>query len=165
MRKRVAGTKLKSWEEVDGALRQVGLLEVQRAQIEAAMNLRIMEAKEHAMAQAEPLLEKKAMLELAMKEFAEEHRVDFGDRKSRPLTFGTVSFRISTRILIANVKKCVEMLKALGLRKYLIVKETPNKEEMSALDDATLAKVGARRKIEDAFGYEVDYEKLKEAAA
>ncbi|MDA8170289.1 MAG: host-nuclease inhibitor Gam family protein [Nitrospiraceae bacterium] len=161
MRKRVAASKLKSWDEVDDCLKFVGLIDLKLQQIEGELNIAVISAKEAAAKAAAPLIEKKELLELAMKEYAEEHREDFGDRKSRALTFGTVSFRVSTRILITNAKKCVEQLKALGLRKYLIIKESPNKDEMAALDDATLAKVGAKRKTEDAFGYEVDFEKLK----
>lgn len=162
-RKRIAGTRLDSWEGVDQALKSIGRLDIKLFDVEHDMNLKIIEAKEKAKRASEPLLEKKAALELAIKEFTEAHRDEFKKQRMRRLTFGSVSFRLSTKIIVRSAQKCVDALKSLGLGSYIRTKESPDKEAMKALDDETLKKVGARRKTEDAFGYEVDFEKIKEA--
>ena len=165
-RKRVAETKLKSWQEVDDVLRVVGLIDLKIQATETEMNEKIIAIKNEAKEKVESLKAKKDLLELSMKEYSSEHMLDFGDRKSMPLTFGTVSFRVSTAIrLIANAKRVVELLREHGLKKCIRIKEEPDKDQMAELDDATLRAVGARRKTEDAFGYEVNYEKLQEEAA
>jgi hypothetical protein len=44
------------------------------------------------------------------------------------------------------------------------VQEIPDKEKLKDLDDATLLQLGVRRQVKDVFGYDVNWEKIKEAA-
>ena len=165
MRKKVS-TKLKSWDDVDQTLRVIGEIDLLVQEQEARLNEAIMKAKQAAAQEAAFHLEQKKNLEASIRLFAEEHREDLGDRKSNPLFFGTVSFRKSTKIItIANLKRVLELLKVHGLKTYIRTKETVDKEAMGALDDVTLKQVGCRRKIEDVFGYAVDYERIKKGEA
>ena len=100
---------------------------------------------------------------MQLQAFCESRRAEFKG-KSRVLNFGTVSFRVSTKIVIRGVAACIQALKTLELAAYVRVKESLDKEKMKDLDDATLAQVGAKRQTEDAFGYEVNRERVKEAA-
>jgi phage host-nuclease inhibitor protein Gam len=110
-----------------------------------------------------PLQERKAALEMQLQAFCEGHKNEFKG-KSRTLNFGTVSFRQSTKIVIRGVQSCIEALKSLGLTDFIRTKEAPDKDKMKDLDDATLSQVGAKRQPEDVFGYEVDRERVREAA-
>lgn len=158
-RKRLENARLRSWDEVDEALKAIGQIDREVAALEAALNERIELLKENTKQQVQPRLYEKEYLELQIKEFCEAHREDMVG-KSRKLNFGTVSFRQSTRILIKGVENCLAALKERGLWQCITVKESPNKPEMQKLDDMTLAEVGARRDIRDVFGYEVDMEKV-----
>lgn len=163
-RKRIEGTVLDTWADADAALRELGAADIALAQVEGEMNERIMEAKADAANRSASLLAKKKGLEVALKEWAEANRADF-DGKSKRLNFGTLSFRLSTRVVIKKVENTLKLLKSFGLMDYVKVREEPFKEKMHELDDKMLAKVGAIRKVEDVFGYEVDIEKLQEVHA
>ncbi len=142
-RKRVEST-IKSWEGADRVLLEIGRLERQIEGYEANSQDAIEKIRAGTVALAKPLQEHKAALELQLQAFCEAHRGEFKG-KTRMLNFGTVSFRQSTKIVIRGIKTCIDALKGLGLKDYVRTKETPDKEKMKDLDDATLAQVGAKR--------------------
>lgn len=161
-RKRVESS-IKSWEEADYTLLEIGRLERLVESVEAQAQDGIEAIKEHSVQQVKPLQERKASLELQLQAFCEAHKGELKG-KSRVLNFGTVSFRQSTKIVIRGVQACIDALRKLGLKDYIRVKETPDKEKMKDLDDTVLGQVGAKRQPEDVFGYEVNRERVKEAA-
>ncbi|MDA8087323.1 MAG: host-nuclease inhibitor Gam family protein [Nitrospiraceae bacterium] len=156
MRKR-GQTGFKTWGDVDEALRQISIIELELTGIETRMNAKITEIKERARLASGPLEEKKTSLEAAMKEFAGRRRADFGGKKHIALAFGVVSFRLSTRLVIPDEKRTVECLKNLGLKNCIRVTEAPDRGKMAALDEETLSKAGAGRVKEDVFGYGIDF--------
>jgi phage host-nuclease inhibitor protein Gam len=156
-------TGIKDWEGADLALLNIGRLDRDLEKYEAQLQAAIEEAKQIAVRLSKPLQERKNRLVMDLKSFCEAHAGEMKG-KSRKLNYGTVSFRLSTRIVIKSIRACVAALKSLGLIECVMVKETPNKERLRELDDAILAQVYAQRVTEDAFGYEVDREKLQEAA-
>jgi phage host-nuclease inhibitor protein Gam len=161
-RKRVESS-VKDWAGVDQVLLEIGQIDRQIESAEAQAQEGIEAIRTEAVKLVKPWQEQKAALELQLRAFCEAHRGEIKG-KSKPLNFGTVSFRLSTKIVIRGVQACIDGLKALGLAAYVRVKEQPDKEKMKDLDDAILAQVGASRKTEDAFGYEVNRERVKEAA-
>lgn len=163
-RKRLSGTALESWDEVDRCLAEIGRIDRELGLLEAAQQESIDQVKAVTKAAAEPLQNKKLGLEMAIKEYAESNRAEFIKAKTRELTFGTVGFRLSTSVVIKRVADTVQALKDLNLRDCLIVKESPNKDAMRALPLETLHAVGASLKQEDAFGYEIKREALAEVA-
>lgn len=163
-RKRITGTTLESWDEVDRCLASIGSIDRELGLLEAAQQEQIDLTKASTKAAAEPLQNKKLGLEMAIKEFAEANRAEFIKVKNRELTFGTVGFRLSTSVVIKRIGDTVQALKDLNLRDCLIVKETPNKDVMHGLPLETLHAVGASLRQEDAFGYEIKREVLGEVA-
>lgn len=163
-RKRIEGTLLETYDQVDEALRSIGMLDREINLVESGANEQIDRIKADTKAAASPLLEKKAGLELAVKEFCEANRGDFAKVKTRALTFGTVGFRISTKVLIKRIADTLQALKDLGLPHCIRTKEEPDKEAMKTLPTETLAAVGASLKTENVFGYEINQERLKEVA-
>lgn len=161
-RKRVEST-IKGWEGADQVLLEIGQLEREIEQREAELQEKVEMIKRAIVNNVKPLQERKAALELQLQAFCEAHKGEFKG-KTRALNFGTVSFRQSTKIVIRGVQACIDALRKLGLKDYVRVKESPDKEKMKDLDDATLAQVGAKRQPEDVFGYEVNRERVKEAA-
>jgi phage host-nuclease inhibitor protein Gam len=161
-RTRVA-SGIKSWEGADEALLAIGRLDRQIEQYEAELSGLIEEAKKETVAAVKPLQERKKALELQLQAFCTEHKAEM-EGKSRKLNFGRVGFRLSTRVVIKHVKTCVAALLRLGLENWLEVKYTPNKERLKELDEATLGEIGVKVESGDVFGYEVDRQKIMEAA-
>lgn len=105
-----------------------------------------------------------AGLELAIQQYAEANRAEFIKTKSRELTFGSVGFRLSTRVAIKNVGNTLQALKDFGLTACIRIKEECDKEAMKNLPLEQLHAVGATLKQEDAFGYEIKRELIQEVA-
>lgn len=154
-RKRIDGTQFSSWNDVDQALQRIGELDRDLGMIEAGANEQIDKLKERAKEDAAPLTTEKLRLEAAMKEYCEANRAEFAKLKTRELTFGSVGFRLSSRIVIKRVADTLQALKDFGLAHCIRTKEECDKEAMKALDSETLANVGAALKQENAFGYEI----------
>jgi phage host-nuclease inhibitor protein Gam len=163
-RKRFEGTQLKSWEEVDDTLRRIGEIERDLMLIEGDTNHAIDELKAKAKTDSKPLQDQKAGLELAIKEFCEANRGEFLKVKTKQLVFGSVGFRLSTKVLIRKVGDTLQALKDLNLTACIRTKEEIDKEALKNLDGNTLATIGASLRTEDAFGYEIDRTRIPEAA-
>lgn len=163
-RKRIEGSLLNSFDEVDTCLMEIGKIDRDLALLEASQNEQIEKIKEQTKLAARPLQDKKTGLEMAIKEFCSANVVEFVKVKTRVLTFGDVGFRTSTKIAIKSVANTLQLLKDFALTKCIRVKEEPDKEAMKELTDQQLADVGAARKVENVFGYTVNVEKIREAA-
>lgn len=163
-RKRIEGTALNSWNEVDTCLSEIGTIDRELALLEASQNEQIDRIKANTKATAQPLHDKKSGIELAIKEFCEANRGEFAKVKTKPLTFGAVGFRLSTKIMIKRVADTLQALKDLKLLTCIRTKEELDKEAMKNLSTETLAEVGASLKTENTFGYEVYQVEVKEAA-
>ena len=163
-RKRLSATTLESWTDVDTCLREIGTLDRELALLEHAQQEQIDAIKAATKAAAEPLQAKKAGLELAIQQFAEANRGEFIKTKTRELTFGSVGFRLSTKVLIKSVGNTLQALKDMALTACIRTREECDKEAMKNLPLETLHAVGASLKQEDAFGYEVKRELIQEVA-
>lgn len=159
--------RLESWQEADDALRQIGENRRDLSAIENVMNERIADAKADAEARARPLKDQIAMLEVALRTFAQEHRGDMGKAKSRTLTFGKVAFRLSTRVKLPSAKEkvaaIIEALKGRGMLECIVYPAPKiDKEALKKYSEEEIAGVGATLEAEDVFGYEVNEEALSE---
>jgi len=162
-RVKVTGTVLESWEQVDDAIRRFGLLELQKAEYEAELHRVVTEAKERAAKECAPIEAEMQTLAAALKEFAESRRQDLEPQKSRVLTFGTIGFRLSTKLkFIGAVKDTLDALRRLGMSGCIRVKEEPDREALREYSDEILEAVHMRRVPEDAFFFEPDRERIKE---
>lgn len=164
-RKRMTSPGLSSWDDVDQALAEIGEIDRELGLIEASQQESIDRIKATTKTTAEPLQLRKAALEALIQQYAEANRGELQKTKTKALTFGTVGFRLSTRVVIKRVADTLQALKDMGLKACIRVKEEVDKEAMKNLPLETLAAVGASLKTEDAFGYEVNREKLAEVAA
>lgn len=153
---------LQSWDDVNMNLKEIAECEMALEAIEAQMNAAIQDLKLDAELQAKPLQEKAARLAREIKEFTEENRSDIKG-KTMKLNFGQCGFRQSTKITIASVQATLKSLKARGMKDCIMVKESVNKDTLREYPDEVIASVGCRKKIEDAFWFETDREKLIQA--
>jgi phage host-nuclease inhibitor protein Gam len=151
--------KLETLEDVNSALRELGLLEREIETIDAGAQKQIGDIKAAAAKQGEPLRKKIAELSAKIGAFAEYNKADlFKDRKSVDLTFGVFGFRKSTSISVK--KTTVALLEKLLLDKYVRVEKQPDKEAMKEMDDDSLAQVDAVRKVKDDFFCEPNREEV-----
>lgn len=163
-----AQSKLGTIEDVDLALKEIGLLERELEVIDAEAHKQISEAKEKAAEKGEPLRKRIAEVSAKIGAFAEYNKDElFKDKKSIELTFGVFGFRKSTCVSVK--KTTVELMQKLGLDSFLRIKTEPDKEKMAELDDETLSQVDAVRKIKDDFfcqpnKEEVNKDLLKQSA-
>lgn len=161
-RKRMEEPSLKSWDEVDSTLKQIREAELELGQIAADMEKCILDVKEKAEEQAQPLKDQVKKLELQVKEFVTLNKDELKG-KSRELAFGTVGFRLSTKLVLPKaVEKVIRQLKKLGMGDCVTVKESVNKDILKTYDEKTILLVGASLKKEDTFWYETKQEGLAE---
>lgn len=154
-----------SWEEVNDALRQIGENNRDIAAAENVMNEQIANAKAAAEAKCANLRANTNMLAQALETFATTHRADMGKLKSRQLTFGTVSFRLSSKIGLPTgadeLEAIVKRLRMEGMADCIV--QPPPKVSKDALrkySDEKIISIGATVKTKETFGYEIDCEEI-----
>jgi phage host-nuclease inhibitor protein Gam len=153
-------TVIRTWEEVDEALREIAQITGEIEAREAAFNRVVGELREELVQRTRPLAERREALERLIREFAERHRAEFGRRKSVELNFGSLGFRHSTRLVVENVKAVVEALRARGMADYIVVKEDVDRQRLRRCDPGVLAELGVRLEDGETFWYEVRREKV-----
>lgn len=163
-RKRMTGTALADWDEVDRCLAEIGAIDREITLLAAAQQEGIDAIKAETKAAVEPLANKKLGLEMAIKDFAESRRAEFVKSRTRELTFGSTGFRLATSVVIKRVADTLEALRDLELRECIRMKEECDKEAMKNLPLDVLHAVGATLKTEDAFWYEIKREAIPEPA-
>lgn len=169
-RKRVIeAPSLKSWEDVNDALRQIAEAQIALGDIESDMQKQIIGAQKVAEEQSKPIKDAQARLEREIKAFVTDHRDEMGKAKSMTLTFGEVSFRLSTSVSLPRSKdKLDELIRRLKSRQMIdciVVEEKVSKEALKKYGEDTVNAVGATWKQSDVFGYEVNIAKLEQVKA
>lgn len=153
---------LQSWDDVDLHLKEIAECEMAVERIEARMNEKIQDVKLEAELEARPIKERIEKLGREVKDFVELNRSEIKG-KTKVLNFGKTGFRQSTKIIIKSVQAVLNALKARRMDDCIIVKESVNKDRLREYPDEVIAAVGAGKKVEDVFWYEVDRERLKDA--
>lgn len=123
---------LKSREDVDAALRELGQLEIRLKEIETGMQDEIQAITAHAQHDSRPLLDARGAIQAQIRKFADEHEADLKPRRSWTGTFGTIGFRLSRPVIIKAVRTAIERLRTLGLARFVRVTETVNRDGLSA---------------------------------
>lgn len=169
-RKRVIDAPtLHSWEDVNDALRQIAEAQIALNEIEGDMQKQIIGAQKAAEELSKPHNDSIAKLEKEIKAFVTEHRDEMGKAKSMTLTFGEVSFRLSTSVSLPRAKEKLEeiirRLKSRQMTDCIVVEEKVSKEALKKYGEDTVNAVGATWKQSDVFGYEVNITKLEQIKA
>lgn len=161
-RKRMSEQELKSWEEADGALKQIREAEIVLGKIAADAEESIIDIRDQAEKKAKPFRDEIEKLELQLKEFTITNKADLKGR-TREMAFGSVGFRMSTKLVLPKVVGTViKQLRKNGMNDCITTKESVNKDILKTYDEKTILAVGGRMKKEDAFWYETRQEKITE---
>lgn len=162
-------SSIHSWEDVNDGLRQIAEATIALDEIESDMNKQILGAKKIAEEQSKPYKDRITALEREIEDYATEHRGDMGKLKSMVLTFGTVSFRLSTSISLPKAKEKLEgiirQLKNRQMLDCIVVEEKVSKEVLKKYGADTVQAVGATWKQKDEFGYDLDLARLEQVKA
>ena len=159
-RKRVTEPQLRSWEEVDGCLKIMADAENEILKIEAEMNRQIAEIKKASEEEARGHKELIKQNEGKIKEFTGAHKEELKG-KSKVLTFGTVGFRLSTRLLLpSSVAEVILKLRERGMLDCINIKESVDKEAIKKYGEEDIVAVGGYLQKTDTFWYETDKDAL-----
>jgi len=169
--------RLATWDDVDAELGELVELKAQEDGVESEMNDALKAIRDQFAPALAQIGEARSEAESQVKAFCVEHRADFGARKSRELTHGTVSFRLGNPTLalknrdwnwksvLASVKGAMNVV----LRRCVRVKEEIDKEAVLAakaagkVTDQELAESGLKVAQKETFGIELRYEEPAEA--
>jgi phage host-nuclease inhibitor protein Gam len=154
--------KIETVEDANLVLKEIGLLESELDAVDSEAHKAIAEIKTLAAAKGKAGRKRIAELSGLLGAFAEYNKEElFHDRRSVQLSFGVFGYRKSTSVSVK--KTTLELLKKLGLKKYIRVKEEADKDAMAGLDDETLAQADAVRKVKDVFFCEADKEEINKS--
>lgn len=160
-RVRMEEPELKSWEDVNQALRLIAEAQNEIAIVEASMNVQIDAIK---LTYEEKIREYKNQIkqqEILIKEYTTDKK-DQLDGKTKDLTFGKVGFRKSTKLQLPKaLDKVIAALRKNGMADCIVCKETVNKDLLKQYDEQQILDVGGSLKVEDAFWYETKAVDLK----
>lgn len=156
--------------QADEALRQLGELARESAQIESGMNAQIDQVKSVAKAQMEPLTASRKRLEDALAVFGTQKKSElFTERKrSLELAFGIMGFRRATALRLMAKRtwgSVLERLEALGFISAIRIKREVDKPAMADWSDEQLETVGVKRETSDEFYIELKQEALADKAS
>lgn len=154
-------TTLSTWEEVDSRLKILGEKRLQIQNLESELTLKINELKEQFAAKSKIICDEAVEIEKDIERFAEAKKDEFIEPRTKILTFGTVSFRLTESLKIKNSIVTIKMIKKLKLDDCIRVKEEVNKDVLSTVEDNILTKIGVTRKKVDKITIETNYEELQ----
>lgn len=160
-RVRMEEPELKTWDDVNEALRLIAEAQNEIAMMEAGMNVQIDTIKQAYEEKVQEYKKQIKQKELLIKEFTTDKR-DQLDGKTKDLTFGKVGFRKSTKLQLPKaLDKVIAALRKRGMEDCISVKETVNKDILKQYDEQRILEVGGSLKVEDAFWYETKQAELK----
>lgn len=149
-----------NWDEVNQAMKRLAELNIQKKRLENEQNTRIDEVKKDISLQSEELIKEIDFIKKDITRFAEQHRDEFTQKRTKTLTFGKISFRYTSWVWVEDAKSAIKSLKTFAMDKYLRVKEELDKDALIDADPKLLAKCGIQLRSGDKITIEPDYVKL-----
>lgn len=159
-RKRIEGSaQVKSLDDANQALAEIGRLTMQLEAIDGKAAEKIGKIKEDAAAIGAEARDRIKDLENALTIYSEYNKGElFKDRKSIPLSYGSIGYRLSTKVSVK--KTTLELLQKLFNGKGTRTKEEVDKEQLKDWEDTDLAQVDAAKVTKDTFYYEVNRDEI-----
>lgn len=169
MSKRIKSTGFETRNEFDAAMDDIARMTVEMRQLEAERDEKTQEVQEQFNDDIRDIKQKINGLAAQGEKYALAHRTELlpPKKKSGETSLSTFGFRTGQPTLVLLNRKwswptIIEALKAQGLERFIVRKETPDKDAMKAhLDDESLAAVGCRVRQTESFWVEP---KLEESA-
>lgn len=150
-----APKKLKSFDEVNQNLLSIADLKRRIDLEESACNEQVDTLKAACTEKLQPLLDDLKKRESLIEEYCKANINEFQEAKTKKLTHGSVSFRESTSVIIADEFYTLEQLRRMSLLSCIRTTTVPIKDQIKQLDPKQLVKIGAEVKTENNFSYKV----------
>ena len=151
---------LKSWEEVNLALKDITDYQIEMEEIETEKEKILNKIKSERDTKLQGINKKIKELSKHIQIFVEDNRSDI-EGKTRQLSFGKVGFRLNTKISVKDKDSIISNLKKFNMADCIDTKETIEKNKLKKYPEEDIIKVGALLKKEDEFWYETEREKSK----
>lgn len=155
---------VRSLDEANEALREIGELKRIQKDIEIRMNDDIAKIKAGAEHDAASYMSRCTALENGLMAFADTNKIElFKDKRSVDLNYGSIGYRKSSELGTlrgSTWKTVLGKLKELAFKEAIRVKEEPDREVMSQWPDERLELVGCQRREKDTFWLEINDEEL-----
>lgn len=169
MSKRIKSTGFETRSEFDAAMNDIASMTVELRKLEAERDEKVQAVQEQFNDDIGDIKQKISGLAAQGEKYALAHRTDLlpGKKKSGETSLAFFGFRTGQPTLVTLNRKwtwatVIAALKAQGLGRFIVTKETPDKDAMKAhLNDEQMAAVGCRVKQTEAFWVEP---KLEESA-
>lgn len=149
-----------SWDDVNEDFKKLATLQVEKLKLEGKQTIAINEIKAKISQRSKEITSEIKKIEDNITRFAESHKAEFVDKRSKKMQFGTISFRYTKKIIYNCAESAIKALKALNLDSFLRVKEELDKEKLLELDEALLTKAGLGIKREDSIKIEPDFVRI-----
>ena len=161
-RKVTAAPVLTDWAAVDSALRDIRECQHALTELGVDRDRRIDAVKDEYSKMALPLQNRIKKLEGDVKAYADAHRAEMTG-KSRTLNFGTVGYRISSKLVLpaAKAAEAIAALKALGRKEFVKTTETLDRAALSRQPAEFLEQIGTYIRQSDEFYYDVSGEEAE----
>ena len=120
-----------SRDEVNHAIRRIGEISRERARIEADMNDHLAALKENFETEAQPIKAEIEALSEGVQTWCEAHRAQLlpGAAKTAAFPAGEVAWRVRPpKCVIKGVEAVIDILRRMGLDRFIRVKEEVNRE-------------------------------------
>ncbi len=145
---------LKSWDEVDKSLKKLGELEIQKTKLDGELTIKINELKEEYSTKGVAIKKEAEDIKKEISRFCEQNKDSFVNKRNKKLNFGTLSYKITKKVLCPCVATVIKAIKALNLDFCLRIKEEIEKDKLKELDANTLTKIGVSIIKEDKLSIE-----------
>jgi phage host-nuclease inhibitor protein Gam len=164
--------KLKTFEDIEPALVELGKRESFIAKKEAEMNTKIQEVKDKFEQDTIAQRSEADLIRTKITDFCKSNSREFTDKKSKDFTHGVIGFRTNPPKVILlnkkyNLKTAIELLKKVFTGDYVRSKEEIDKEKILSdyasekLNDDKLAAVGLRVDQDESFYVDIKWDNLQ----
>ncbi len=161
--------QVENWDQADEALHRMGEIDIELSDINGELTLQINKLKEEAKLAAAGIESERKYLEEQVTHFCESQKAEFTKKRSRTLNYGLIGFRISTSVPIPRDKSkladLIAALKRLRLDACIKVEEKVDRDQITSLDDGTIAKLGLKKNTKDSFRIQPNLEKIQDLRA
>ena len=155
-------TTIKDWGEADNTLKYIGIIEQKIKILSGKMNEQITKIQEQYSPEISKFEQEKLGLERDLQLYCESKRDEFDEKKTRELSFGSVSFRLSTPSLKQmkgytweSIKNIISKSKKYA-DKFLRIKTDIDKNAIlqTELSEKELASIGCMIEQKENFYYQ-----------
>jgi phage host-nuclease inhibitor protein Gam len=150
MAKKISKATIKDWQEAEAKLGEIRRLTIEIALEKDNADLLIQKIRDRKKEKIDLLGNQGKKLLKDLEVFCSQNKKDMLPLKSKKVEYGRMGFRDQPKFKYPKAAlTLINRLKQLGLKKYIKVKETPDKEAISThYKKLPLKELGVTRKVE-----------------